>query len=155
MGYYSGHDSDEDEEIKMGHDIPQSLVVATDILRKEKTTAEASRVREAPIAGESGDKPLGIARYQTLIASYIFGTLTPEWEEQFEKRNAEYGEYDDELGPLGEVVEIWRKAKKLKRAFIERVDTSKWAETPREVAMDMIGHLYLLISILDEQDDRH
>lgn len=153
MGYYSGHDADEDE--KVGPVIPESLIAATDILRKEKTAAEASRVREAPIAGESGDKPLGIARYQTLIASYIFGTLAPEWEAEFEKRNAEYGEYDDELGPLGEAVEVWRKAKKLKRAFIERVDTSEWAETPREVAMDMIGHLYLLISTLDERDNEH
>lgn len=124
-----------------GSDFPVSLAIANDILQREKA------------AGDSGNKPAGVARYQTLIAAYIFGTLTPEWEAQFEKRNAEYGEYDSELGPLGEMLEIHRKYKKLKRAFIERVDTSDWAESPREVAMDMIGHLYLLIAVIDEEAD--
>lgn len=88
--------------------------------------------------------------FATLAAAYIFSDLVPEWETQFERRNAEYGEYDNELGPLGETVEIIRKAKKLKRAFIDRVDTSEWDEDARQIAMDLIGHCFLLIMLLDE-----
>jgi hypothetical protein len=88
--------------------------------------------------------------YATLAAAYILADLVPEWEQLFEAKNAEYGEYDSELGELGETVEVWRKAKKLRRAFIDKVDTSNWSETPRTVALDMIGHLFLLIMLMDE-----
>lgn len=113
---------------------------------------EGIRIKPAQTVGASGDKPVIPERYKTLIAAYIFSELTPEWEKQFEKKNAEYGEYAPEVpGEIGETVEILRKAGKLRRAFIERADTSEWSETPREVAMDMIGHLYLLIAVLDEE----
>lgn len=93
----------------------------------------------------------GIAkRYPTLVATFIFNELLPEWEELFLARNANYGEYDAELQELGEMVEIFRKYKKLKRAFIDKVDTSNWDESPREVALDMIGHLFLLIAVIDD-----
>src|SRR4051794_307132 len=106
-----------------GSDFPESLAAATEILGKERFSTR----RPVASAGSSGSKPLKVERYHTLIASYIFGTLEPEWSEQFEKRNAEYGEYDAELGPLGEMVEIHRKYKKLKRAFIEKANIDEWA----------------------------
>lgn len=107
--------------------------------------------KPATTSGESGNKPVATNRYKTLVAAYIFGELTPEWEKKFEKKNAEYGEYAPDVpGEIGETVEISRKAGKLRRAFIDKVDTSSWSETPREVAMDMIGHLYLLIATIDE-----
>lgn len=109
--------------------------------------------KSLPTAGESGDKPLTTARYRTLIASYIFVDLVPEWEKQFEEKNANYGEYDYELKELGEFVEIHRKYKMLRRAYLEKADTSGWKEKPREIAMDMIGHLYLLIAVIDELDN--
>jgi hypothetical protein len=139
-----GHDGED-----KGSDFPESLAAATDILNR----GWSSPGKPIATAGSSGDKPLKIERYHTLVASYIFGILEPEWSDQFEKRNAEYGEYDAELGTLGEMVEIHRKYKKLKRAFIEKADTSDWAESPRQVAMDMIGHLYLLIAVIDEEAD--
>lgn len=100
-------------------------------------------LKRVPTSGES--KP-----HKTLVAAYIFGELVPQWEKMFAAKNAGYGEYEGELGPLGEAVEIWRKAKKLKRAFINGVDTSEWDESPREVVMDMIGHLFLLAFVIDE-----
>ena len=143
MGTYS-EEENERFRIGLGTDIQEARV----FLAKRKLQENS-----APTAGSSGDKPLAVQRYHTLIASYIFGTLEPEWSEQFEKKNASYGEYDAELGPLAEAVEIHRKHKMLKRAFIEKVDTSEWAESPREIAMDMIGHLYLLIAVIDEEAD--
>lgn len=99
-----------------------------------------------------GSLPFSAPRrtYATLAAAYVIGDLVPEWQAEFERRNAEYGEYDSELGQLGETVEIIRKAKKLRRAFIDKVDTSGWDETPREVALDLIGHVFLLIMLMDE-----
>jgi hypothetical protein len=119
----------------------------------EPTHDEGIRIgKSAPTEGTSGDKSVSTGGYKTLIAAYIFGELAPEWEKQFEKKNAEYGEYAPEVpGEIGETVEILRKAGKLRRALIEMADTSDWSEQPREVAMDMIGHLYLLIAVLDEE----
>jgi hypothetical protein len=89
-------------------------------------------------------------RYKTMVAAYVFAELLPEWEKLFETKNAGYGEYDGELGPMGEVVELHRKLGKLKRAFLEKADTSNWDESPREVVLDMIGHCFLLLYVLDE-----
>lgn len=102
-------------------------------------------------------KPMGAevkefrSGYTTLVAMYIIGELVPEWEELFSKKNAGYGEYDDTLGIKGEFAEIHRKYRKLLRAFWEETDTSDWDEQPREVLMDLIGHCFLAIHILDEE----
>jgi hypothetical protein len=98
--------------------------------------------------GESGPK-----RYKTMVATYVFAELVPEWEKLFERKNAGYGEYDSELGPQAEVVELHRKLGKLKRAFLDAVDTNEWDEKPREVVLDMIGHCFLLLYVLDERED--
>jgi hypothetical protein len=139
--------SDEGVRLGLGADIPSHD-------EKERLTGPQSLRRlPLPTAGESGKKPLAVSRYHTLIASYIFADLAPEWEKQFSEKNATYGEYDYDLKELGEFVEIHRKYKMLRRAYLEKADTSGWKEQPREIAMDMIGHLYLLIAVIDELDN--
>lgn len=84
--------------------------------------------------------------YPTQIAKRIFEDLVPEWSRQFLNANAGYGEGAD-LGIKGEFVELHRKTMKLKRAIWEEQFIGK--EDVREVAMDMIGHAFLLIALHD------
>jgi len=89
--------------------------------------------------------------YKTMVAGYVLSELLPEWEKLFERKNAGYGEYDKTLGVKAEFVEIHRKYGKLKRAFWDEVPTDDWDEQPREVLMDLIGHCFLAIWLLDEE----
>lgn len=89
--------------------------------------------------------------YSTPEAKRIGRSLAPEWMEQFLTKNSGYGTGASDLGPTGEFVEVWRKAKKLKRGLWEGQPIGN--EGIREVAMDMIGHLFLLIDHLDRIDD--
>lgn len=63
-------------------------------------------------------------------------------------KNADYGSGHNEFGPKAQIIDIARKYKKLKSAV--------WDEQPldnegvTEVAMDMIGHLLLLIDQVTE-----
>jgi hypothetical protein len=80
-------------------------------------------------------------KYPTETARYICEVLVPQWQSQFLVKNAGYGESDGDLGVQGEFVEIWRKAKKLKRDVWD--DGHIGPETSREVVLDMIGHCFL------------
>lgn len=131
----------------------------TDMLNKHKnkvvlpikgdglTTAQGDAIIKASSALEPSDATLEGEEYQTHSAAYIMQTLVSEWRQQFLEKNAAYGEDKDPLGSSAEFVEIWRKARKLRRALWEMEDIGE--EDVREVAMDMIGHLFLLIHILD------
>lgn len=89
-----------------------------------------------------------VVTYPTKAAAVIFAKLVPEWTCQFLEKNAAYGEDPAPLGPGAEFVEIWRKAKKLRRSIWDGEEIG--AEGPREVAMDLIGHCFLLIELLDK-----
>jgi hypothetical protein len=89
------------------------------------------------------------AEYPTKAAAYIFQKLLPEWSQDFLDDNAAYGEDPAPLGPSGEFVEIWRKAKKLRRALWDCEEIG--SESAREVAMDLVGHCFLLITLIDEE----
>lgn len=151
MGYYN--EPTHDEGVRMGENPDICAAEAAEIALREKLGKLGERQVTKTPRPELTVPKMAVSKYKTMVAAYVFGELVPEWEKLFEAKNAGYGEYDSELGPLGEVVELHRKLGKLKRAFIHKVDTSDWDEGPREVAMDMIGHLFLLVYVLDEESD--
>lgn len=84
--------------------------------------------------------------------AYIKNVVLKEFLEGFEAKLAEYGNMHTVLGVKAQFVDIHRKVGKLERAWWDDVDTSAWREQPREIAMDLIGHLVLAVSLLDSTD---
>jgi hypothetical protein len=94
-------------------------------------------------------------------AQRIMTTIVPEWTTQFLDKNSDYNtassthglapviEPADVLGVAGQFAEIWRKIWKLKKAMW---DGNVLAfEQPREVLLDLIGHCFLAIDMLDRK----
>lgn len=95
-------------------------------------------------------------------AQRITVRLVQEWIEQFLEKNKDYTseplpgfsegfENADVLGIAGQFAEIWRKIWKLKKAMWD--DQELIGEQPREVLMDMIGHCFLAIDMIDRAAD--
>lgn len=82
-------------------------------------------------------------------ARYIFTNLVPEWAEQFAVGNAKYQDVDQSLGVKGVFPDINRKVGILKSRIWEGKPTV--GESTREVINDLIGHLFLMQYLLDEQ----
>lgn len=79
---------------------------------------------------------------------YIITNLVQEWATQFAESNVHYG--DDahgDLGPAAQFVDINRKVRVLRRAFWEGKPTTR--ESPRQVLLDLIGHCFLAVELLD------
>lgn len=90
---------------------------------------------------------------------YIMGQLLQEFAAKFEANNREYGNMHQELGIRAQYVDMHRKMGKLRRALWEDTPTSSWREGPREIVMDLIGHCFLTLEIMDreglfQQDER-
>ena len=76
--------------------------------------------------------------------------IAAEWNIQFAERYNEYGEgAADELGLAGQWGDLYRKIKKLKPELWEGASNRKLAETPRQVLLDIIGHAFLAIDMID------
>jgi hypothetical protein len=76
--------------------------------------------------------------------------LRSEWYVKFTERYREYGEgAADELGLAGQWGDLYRKIKKLKPELWEGVTDRRLAETPRQVLLDIIGHAFLAIDMID------
>jgi hypothetical protein len=84
---------------------------------------------------------------------YINNVLLPEWHKQFEDKNADYGDDSGKLGVKGGFTDLWRKVNKLKRAIWDGQELH--GEQAREIAMDMIGHAFLLLVDLDGYQQRY
>lgn len=85
---------------------------------------------------------------------YITSKLLAEIESKMLKDANEYGTTNHRvLGEKGQFADIWRKIGKLKRAMWEDADTSDWRESPRTIAMDLIGHLLLTIAMWDRAEE--
>lgn len=82
----------------------------------------------------------------------IVEELVPEWVAYFAAKNAGYGDMHQDLGVRAQYVDLHRKTRKLKRAFWDNEDIGD--ETPREVAMDLIGHCFLAICLIDAEAER-
>lgn len=84
----------------------------------------------------------------TSEAGYIVDHLIPEWWTLFKSKNNEYGSHDDDLGVKGQFADIHRKMKKLRNALWDGKPLTH--EQPREVILDLIGHLFLTLRMGDE-----
>lgn len=91
-------------------------------------------------------------------AHRITNSLVQEWIELFLEKNSDYNsaptpgfpegfENADVLGIQGQFAEIWRKIWKLKKAMWD--DQELTGEQPREVLLDLIGHAFLAIDMMD------
>lgn len=86
-------------------------------------------------------------------AQYVISVLFPDLEANFRQWSKEYQQERD-LGPVGEFVGLYRKARKLKTVFIDGADPAGWRESVRTIAMEVAAHALLLVKDLDEEDDR-
>lgn len=87
--------------------------------------------------------------YPSRTAGRIMESILPRWRIRFLEKNAGYGDMHQELGPRAQFVDINRKAGKLRRALWEGDDIGD--EDVQEVAMDIIGHCFLLLDLLDQE----
>jgi hypothetical protein len=72
----------------------------------------------------------------------------------FVKRNREYGDNANVLGPKGQFADIWRKVSKLKNImWDESVATEDITESPEEIMMDLIGHCLLGIQMIRDAQE--
>lgn len=83
-------------------------------------------------------------------AQYVVERLFPELEDSFRKWSQEYQQERD-LGALGEFVGLYRKARKLKTVFMDKVNPSNWRESVRTIALEVAAHALLLVRDLDKQ----
>jgi hypothetical protein len=127
--------------------------VATDLPvagRTEDYTTKPTIVEQTSVSYLPGPKAVlkDEDKYATLVAAYICADLVPEWEKLFVEKNSGYGEGHRDLGIKAQYVDIHRKVSKLRRAFWDGEELT--GEQPREVLLDLIGHCFLAISLLDE-----
>lgn len=89
----------------------------------------------------------------------IISKLVPEWVEHQKLKGADYNtisaagepifENADVLGIRGQFSDIWRKIWKLKKGMWD--GETLVAEQPREILMDLIGHCFLAIDMIDRK----
>jgi hypothetical protein len=82
---------------------------------------------------------------------YILGELIPQFEERLQAWNKEYTQERD-LGVKGEFVGLYRKVRKLKTIIWDGESDAEWREDTRTMLLEVIGHAFLAISDLDEQE---
>jgi len=86
---------------------------------------------------------------ESTTLDYIMDELIPEFDLQFRGKHRDYGDGAATLGTAGQFADIYRKVTKLKRSLWEHQTLS--GEQPREVLMDLIGHCFLTIDMLDRE----
>lgn len=84
---------------------------------------------------------------------YIRDRLMPEFWGKFAIKAKDYNDSDGfephkVLGIAGQFAEVWRKVWKLKKGLWDRETLIH--EQPREVLLDMIGHCFLAIAMIDQ-----
>lgn len=82
--------------------------------------------------------------------AYIIDVLIPEMVKKANEDWEHYGDCHKELGIQGQFADIWRKVGPLKRALWEGETLTR--EQPREICMDLVGHLLLTVAMLDRED---
>ena len=88
----------------------------------------------------------------------IFDRLVPEWIAHHKSKASDYNsvtetfEPAEVLGVQGQYADIWRKIWKLKKALWD--GESLVHEGPREILLDLIGHCFLALDMLDRQSPK-
>lgn len=85
--------------------------------------------------------------------------LVPEFIAHQQEKAADYNgslvpgmENADVLGVRGQYADIWRKIAKLKKALWDGEELT--GEQPREILLDLIGHAFLTIDMLDRTEPK-
>jgi len=99
---------------------------------------------------EPGDFPL--SHYPTDQAEDIIERLVPEWARLFLVKNNAYGRVDNHLGPAGVFPDINRKTGRLERDLWDKEPVAPGMESTRRVILDLIGHLFLALHMLDDEE---
>lgn len=84
----------------------------------------------------------------------LYGIVTqhmPHWADLFARKNADYGDGAKVLGVRGQYADINRKMLKLKRSLWDG-ETLEF-ENSEEVIMDLIGHLFLTLYMLNFREE--
>lgn len=90
-------------------------------------------------------------------AQDILGRLVPEWRDLFLLKNSKYKSVDNALGPAGVFPDVYRKMCILRDRVWEqekqalRVDED---DDTRRVVLDTIGHLFLMLHMMDKETGR-
>lgn len=90
---------------------------------------------------------------ETAAARRILDYVMPATLELFLYKNKGYGDGADSLGARGQFADINRKYWKLRRALWEGEDLT--GESLIEVCHDLVGHLWLTIDFLNQQENKH
>lgn len=86
-------------------------------------------------------------------AQRIISELIPAFVDRFIGKSVQYGPNNaNTLGPAGQFSDIWRKVGPLRRALWE--GETLYQEGPDEICMDLIGHCFLTVDMLNEKVDR-
>lgn len=141
MGYMApAQEPDDDEEPdaqEPDDEEPETEVVSVDVFRDGN--------------GEFIHSVVQSTGYPTEAARYIAETLVPEFLEKFFEKNKGYGNMHGDLGLRAQYVDIHRKTGKLRRAWWDGKPIGP--EQPREVVLDLLGHLFLALELMD--GDQH
>jgi hypothetical protein len=84
----------------------------------------------------------------TVEAHYIADDLLPEWLALFLKKNAKYRDVQH-LGAKGTFPDVNRKVGAIKSVVWNGEPEADGAESTRQVIMDLIGHLFLMLALYD------
>ncbi len=77
----------------------------------------------------------------------ILAEELPEFLELFIRKNAEYGENAQTLGPKGQFADLWRKVGKLKTGLWDGHEERLTSEGVDEILRDLIGHCLLTLQL--------
>lgn len=96
------------------------------------------------------EKDYTLASADTTESRDILGRLVREWSERFAIGQTKYSEIEH-LGPAGVFPDVNRKTARIKRDIWEVLPPPEGAEPTREVILDVIGHLFLMLHLYDKE----
>lgn len=99
------------------------------------------------------EKDYNLMSADTTESRDILGRLVREWSERFALGQAKYSEVEH-LGPAGVFPDVNRKVGRIKRDVWEVMPLPEGAEPTREVILDVIGHLFLMLHLYDKERTR-
>lgn len=92
------------------------------------------------------------AVFPTESAKRILLDHFPEWAALFLAKNRHYGETANHLGIKGQFADINRKFWPLKAFLWDDKEPTPGSETPEVIILDLIGHLFLTLDLLDQKE---
>lgn len=96
---------------------------------------------------------MGLDYSGTKQSEDILGRLIPEWAALFAEKQRQYKDVDNSLGARGVFPDINRKVGSLKRYVWdgEEWEANRRVDNPREIILDLIGHLFLMLHMRDHE----